>query len=390
MSWRTARLEDVAQILGGGTPSRQEATYFGGGIAWATPTDVTALDGLYISATKESVTEAGLKSSSTKLMPPGAVLLTSRATIGYTAVATVPICTNQGFVNFVCGDALQPEFLAYWLRTQKDKMLQYAGGTTFKEIARGTLRKFEISFPPLAEQRRIVDLLSRAEGILRLRREAQAKTQAIIPALFLDMFGDPAMNPKGWPVHPLGDLLAESPTLGTMAKPSPTAARWLDLRVANIQDGQLTLRDKRWLDLEPNQIERFALRDGDLLLARAIGSLDHLGKAVIVHPTGPWTFDSHLMRIRVNRGMLLPEYLKSLLESKSGRTEFLKHTRHSAVQYNINGKEIRRLTIPVPPIDMQINFQERRRVVLGLAFQQVIALKKSQAIFEGLLDSTLN
>lgn len=287
---------------------------------------------------------------------------------------------------------LDRRYLAFFLRNTQTvaRISEKTSGARMPRANMGFVLGMKLPLPPLTEQRRIVDLLSRAEGILRLRREAQAKTQAIIPALFLDMFGDPAMNPKGWPVHPLGDLLAESPTLGTMAKPSPTAARWLDLRVANIQDGQLTLRDKRWLDLEPNQIERFALRDGDLLLARAIGSLDHLGKAVIVHPTGPWTFDSHLMRIRVNRGMLLPEYLKSLLESKSGRTEFLKHTRHSAVQYNINGKEIRRLTIPVPPIDMQINFQERRRVVLGLAFQQVIALKKSQAIFEGLLDSTLN
>jgi type I restriction enzyme S subunit len=207
-TWRTARLDEVAEVLGGGTPSRQEPKYFGGSIAWATPTDVTALGGLYISGAKESITEAGLKNSSTKLLPPGAVLLTSRATIGYTAVAKVPICTNQGFVNFICGPHLLPEYLAFWLRTQKDKMVQHAGGTTFKEIARGTLRKFEIPFPNINEQRRIVDLLSRAEGIVRLRHEAKKKAQAIIPALFLDMFGDPATNPKGWPRVVLEEVAA--------------------------------------------------------------------------------------------------------------------------------------------------------------------------------------
>lgn len=110
-------------MLGGGTPSRQESKFFGGGIHWATPTDVTALNGMYISATRESITEEGMRSSSTKLLPAGAVLLTSRATIGFTAVAAAPICTNQGFVNFICGPDLLPEFLAYWLRTQKPKML---------------------------------------------------------------------------------------------------------------------------------------------------------------------------------------------------------------------------------------------------------------------------
>lgn len=279
MQWRTARLEDVAQVLGGGTPSRTEKSYFGGGIAWATPTDITKLDQLYIGETKETVTETGLRNSSTKLMPAGAVLLTSRATIGFTAIAKVPICTNQGFINFVCGPDLVPEYLAYWLRTQKDKMIQHAGGTTFKEIARGTLRKFEIPVPPLPEQRRIVDMLSRAEGIVRLRREAEKKADELIPALFLDLFGDPATNPKGWPVAKVADVLAEPPTLGTMAKSSSSSGKWLDLRVANIQGGQLTLNDKKWLDLPDAQISRFALKNGDVVLARAIGSLDHLGKA---------------------------------------------------------------------------------------------------------------
>ncbi|MEI6318774.1 MAG: restriction endonuclease subunit S [Pseudomonadota bacterium] len=188
--WRTGRLDEVAEILGGGTPSRQIRHYFGGGIAWATPTDVTALDRLYIAHTKETVTEDGLKSSSAKLMPPGCVLLTSRATIGYTAVSQVPICTNQGFVNFICGKDLLPEFLAYWLRTQKEKMLQQAGGTTFKEIARGTLRKFEISYPPLDEQRRIVDLLARSDGIVFRHRTAQQKASELHNALLSQLFSE--------------------------------------------------------------------------------------------------------------------------------------------------------------------------------------------------------
>ena len=127
IGWRTAKLEGVANVLGGGTPSRRQSTYFGGAIPWATPTDVTALDGIYISKAKEAITDEGLQNSSAKLMPAGAVLLTSRATIGYTAVAEVPICTNQGFVNFVSGPDLVPEFLAYWLRTQKTKLIQHAG-----------------------------------------------------------------------------------------------------------------------------------------------------------------------------------------------------------------------------------------------------------------------
>jgi len=247
------------------------------------------------------------------------------------------------------------------------------------------LGSVQIPLLSLTEQRRIVDLLSRAEGIVRLRREAQKKAAEIIPALFLDMFGDPAMNPKGWDVRSLGDLLAEAPVLGTMVKPSTSKAAWLDLRVANIQNGELRLDDKKWLELQPDMIDRFALRAGDVLLARAIGSLDHLGKTVIVEPDGNWTFDSHLMRLRLDQSRILPVFLKAFLESKSGRDEFLKHTRRSAVQFNINGKEIRRLRIPLPPIARQKQFANRCRDVQALSAQQADAFKKAESIFAGLL-----
>lgn len=284
-----------------------------------------------------------------------------------------------------------PEWLRYFVRREafrREAKRNFTGTAGQQRVPTTFLAGAEIPVPPLPEQRHLVDLLSRAEGIVRLRREAQAKARAIIPALFLDMYGDPATNPMGWDVVSLGDVLAEPPCLGTMAKPSSTHSTWLDLRVANIQAGQLHLQDKRWLELPVDQVARFALREGDLLLARAIGSLDHLGKAVIVHPCGNWTFDSHLMRLRVDRARLLPEYLKAFLESTSGREEFLKHTRRSAVQFNINGKEILRISLPLPPLDAQAMFVRRCSAIKAISTQQYEALKKAEATFQSLLART--
>lgn len=386
MSWHTARLEDVAQVLGGGTPSRQEATYFGGGIAWATPTDVTALDGLYISATKERITEAGLKSSSTKLMPPGAVLLTSRATIGYTAVATVPICTNQGFVNFVCGDALLPEFLAYWLRTQKDKMLQYAGGTTFKEIARGTLRKFEISFPPLAEQRRIVDLLCRAEGILRLRREAQAKAQAIIPALFLDMFGDPVTNPKGWPIAPLSDVAEVISGIAKGRKLAPGEGIELPyMRVANVKDGHLDLTEIKTIGIKRSEVEKLLIHPGDLLMTEG-GDPDKLGRAALWSgEIDACVHQNHVFKVRSDRNRILPTYLRSLAGSSYGKAYFLQVAKKTTGIASINKTQLSAFPIVVPPVSLQERFVDRVASMEATIAQQSEAFKRAEATFESML-----
>ena len=282
-----------------------------------------------------------------------------------------------------------PEYLYYFIREKFTLLNSRTRGATIPHLDRELLFGLNLPLPSLNEQRRIVDILSRAEGIVRLRREAQKKAAELIPALFLEMFGDPATNPKGWPVVKLAELLAEPPTLGTMAKPSSNEGRWLDLRVANIQGGQLRLNDKKWLNLPDGQIKRFALRDGDIVLARAIGSLDHLGKAVVVYPGGDWTFDSHLMRVRLDRSRLLPEVFKGFLESSGGREEFLKHTRQSAVQFNINGKELREIQVPLLPLGLQQEYLARVESVRSIQSQQSAASAKAQATFDALLAQML-
>ncbi len=386
MNWRTARLEDVAQVLGGGTPSRTEPAYFGGSIAWATPTDVTALDGLYIAATKEKITEAGLQGSSTKLMPPGAVLLTSRATIGFTAVAKIPICTNQGFVNFVCGDAVLPEFLAYWLRTQRDKMLQHAGGTTFKEIARGTLRKFEIVFPTLGEQRWIVDLLSRAESIVRLRNEAQAKAKAIIPALFLDRFGNPATNPKGWPVAPLSAVAEVISGVAKGRKLAPGEGVELPyMRVANVKDGYLDLSEIKTIEIKRTEVEKLLIQPGDLLMTEG-GDPDKLGRAAL------WSGEieacihqNHVFKVRSNRCRVLPTYLRALAGSGYGKAYFLSVAKKTTGIASINKTQLSAFPVVLPPIGVQEEFAQHVASVESIATQQSLAAAKAEAIFRSIL-----
>ncbi|MFO0872346.1 MAG: restriction endonuclease subunit S [Phycisphaerales bacterium] len=290
-------------------------------------------------------------------------------------------------------ESVLAEWIYYFVRREsfrREAKRNFTGTAGQQRVPASFLHDTLIPVPPLAEQRRIVDLLARAEGIVRLRREAQQKAAELIPAIFIDMFGDPSTNPMQWPAAKLGQLLAEPPVLGTMLKPTATPGSWLDLRVANIQGGELTLTDKKWVELKAGEIDRFALRDGDLLLARAIGSLDHLGKAVVIEQPGAWTFDSHLMRVRCNRSALLPQYLKSFLKSPGGRTEFLKHTRRSAVQFNINGKELRQLSIPLPPIAEQILFASRIRDVESIGRRQVAASARALTTFDAILSKAFS
>ena len=99
----------------------------------------------------------------------------------------------------------------------------------------------------------------------------------------------------------------------------------------------------------------------------------------------PWTFDSHLMRLRLMASRMVPDFFKAFLESKSGREAFLKHTRRSAVQFNINGKEVRQIQIPLPPLPLQNEFVERCRAVAGILSLQGSAADRAEATFQALL-----
>ena len=178
--WKTVKLGEVTEIIKGGTPSRNVEKYFRGNIAWAIPSDITALDSfLYIDDTETHITEEALSNSAARLLPAGTVLLTSRATIGETAIATVPMATNQGFANFICRETLSNVFLAYYLRYIKEKLNDLASGSTFKEVTKGTLLNIEIPLLPLSEQRAIAEALSDVDGLLNALDALIVKKQAI-------------------------------------------------------------------------------------------------------------------------------------------------------------------------------------------------------------------
>ena len=210
--WKTVKLGEVTEIIKGGTPSRNVEKYFRGDIAWAIPSDITALDSfLYIDDTETHITEEALSNSAARLLPAGTVLLTSRATIGETAIATVPMATNQGFANFICCEALLNVFLAYYLRYIKEKLNDLASGSTFKEITKGMLLNIEIPHLPLSEQRAIAEALSDVDGLLNALEALIAKKRAIKQATMQQLLTGKTRLPRfsgKWETKRLGEIVS--------------------------------------------------------------------------------------------------------------------------------------------------------------------------------------
>ncbi|MGI8554424.1 MAG: restriction endonuclease subunit S [Dehalococcoidia bacterium] len=282
-----------------------------------------------------------------------------------------------------------PRFVYYFVRQPSFRLAarqRMQGAAGQQRVPAEFLASYPIPVPPLYEQRRIVEILDKAETLRRKRAEANAKADRILPALFIKMFGDPATNPMGWPEVSMQELFEDSPIYGTMIPPNAANGEWLDLRVANIQNGKLDLSSRKYVDLPVELVPRFRLKDGDLLLARAIGSLDHLGKCFIAYPMAEkWTFDSHLMRVRLRQDRVLPETIVGFLTSTAGRRSFLGNTRRSAVQFNINTKEFGAIRLPLPPIAVQQLFAVRVSELRLLLLQQVESQQRLDSLFDVLL-----
>ena len=186
--WKWAKLGDVCEIVSGSTPKTNVTAYWNGTITWITPTDMGKLTTKYIHSSQRAITQTGYASCSTKLIPAGAVIMSTRAPIGHLGIASVPLCTNQGCKTFVPGADVDTEFLYFSLLTYMEDIQALGSGSTFQEVSKTKLSKFEICLPPLTEQKRIAALLNEQMAYVEtVRMSAREQLDAInaLPAALL-------------------------------------------------------------------------------------------------------------------------------------------------------------------------------------------------------------
>jgi type I restriction enzyme S subunit len=185
--WEGKRLGDLAEIVSGGTPRTTEPSYWNGGIKWCTPTDITGFPGKYLTETGRTLSRAGLDRSGATLLPPGALLLCSRATIGDLKIAGTEVCTNQGFKSLICHPEVSNEFLYYKLLTMKQQMVGRAFGSTFLEISTRNVSALEIMTPSHVEQVAIAAVLSDMDAELEALEARLDKTRALKRAMMQEL-----------------------------------------------------------------------------------------------------------------------------------------------------------------------------------------------------------
>jgi type I restriction enzyme S subunit len=173
--WRVTTFGGVGRVVLGATPATTTPSYWDGDIPWCTPTDVTAIDGPYIARTARRISHAGLNSCAAELLPPGSVVVCTRATIGAAAITAVPMATNQGFKSLVPHEGVDSAFLYYAVCNAHAELVRRGAGSTFAEVSRASFEAIPVPCPSFSEQRVISRAMLLMDAELdALRRMADA------------------------------------------------------------------------------------------------------------------------------------------------------------------------------------------------------------------------
>ena len=189
-NWKKCKLEDVADIVGGGTPSTKNPSYWNGNIPWLTPKDLSGYYARYISCGERNISDEGLNNSSAILLPTSSVLLTSRAPIGYVAIARNAIATNQGFKSLILKKGQYPLFYYYLLKANVEYIQHMGSGSTFKEVSGKVVKELEFFIPEYEEQKRIAEILGAFDDKIELLQKQNKTLENMAKALFKCWFVD--------------------------------------------------------------------------------------------------------------------------------------------------------------------------------------------------------
>ena len=404
-NWKKIELGEIASIIGGGTPSSKIDDYWEGDIPWITPKDLSNHPYKLISRGSRNITQLGLEKSSARLMPAGTLLISSRAPIGYTAIAKNELCTSQGFKSLILKDGYSSDFFYYLIKGNISKLEAVSSGSTFKEISGSTLKKISFIVPPLPEQKAIAHILGSLDDKIELNRQMNETLEAMAQALFKSWFVDfdPVIDnalaagnaipdefieraeqrkgiekednseiqslfpdefefteemgwiPKGWEISTLGQESDFSN--GYAFKSKELTAESKDafhvFKMGHIKRGGGFNYDgtKSYFPIEAaKDLERYLLKKGDLLMAMTDmkSSMALLGHTALMPEDDKFLVNQRVGRLSVKEDATLNYpyiYIYSNLDTTIGE---LRSRANSGVQVNLSTAEIKATNILVP------------------------------------------
>lgn len=391
MSWPIVELGDISYLITKGTtPTTLGLEFAEIGVPFIRVQNLVDgavsldVDPLYIS----NDTHKKLKRS---IIYPNDILVSIAGTIGRTAVVsseTAEMNCNQAVAIIRLKELINKKFFFHWM-SSKDALGQIMNSKvtgTISNISLSQVGMLKIPLPPLQEQKRIAAILDQADALRRLRQRAIDRFNTLGQAIFYEMFGDPIFNPMNWKEGvSLGDAseIISGITKGRKIGGQPTREVPY-LSVINVQDRKLVLEPLKTINATNKEIEKYRLKKNDILLTEG-GDPDKLGRGTIwSDELAECIHQNHIFRVRLAGDYLRPVFLNWLIGSSRGKQYFLRSAKQTTGIASINMTQLKGFPLFLPPIEIQISFEEKIDALRITGDRMICAQSKTEAIFSSL------
>lgn len=352
--WQRKAIGDVCDVVNGGTPKTGVKDYWDGEHQWITPAEMGKRVTPYIGQTERAISDAGMQSSSARLLPEQSVILSSRAPIGHLVINTVPMATNQGCKGLVPRNGIDTKYLYYYLASIVPLLNDLGTGATFKELSGGKLKEVPVPIAPHPEQHRIVAILDEAfDGIATAKANTEKNIQnarALFESHLQSVFTE---RGEGWVEAALGEVCGFEN--GDRGKNYPNRNEYVEsgvpwINTGHIQpDGTLSESNMNFITEEKfKSLRSGKIQAGDLVYCLRGATL---GKTALVEPLTVGAVASSLVILRP-RNMLDSRFLYHYLSSPIVR-ESIKTYENGAAQPNLGAKNVAKFKINLPSVAAQ-------------------------------------
>jgi type I restriction enzyme, S subunit len=372
-------LDDVVEIIGGGTPSRDNPEYYNGSIPWFTVKDFG--ENLFLTRSQEAITEKGLRKSASNLIPKGNVILVTRMAVGKVAINKIDIAINQDLKALKCKPSLDPKYLLFFLLSQKETLESQADGATVKGITLDSVKELKIPLPPLEEQKRIARIAGKCDRLRRTRRYTQQLSETYLQSVFLEMFGDPVKNPKKWQLITLDDVLLSAKD-GPHVSPTYADSGIPFLSTRNIRPGKVIWEDLKFISHEDAAIfwKKDKPKKGDILYTKG-GTTGYAKVIDFDREIAVWV---HVAILKVKQDLIDPLWLENMLNSNYCYKQSQELT-FGIVNRDLGLQRMPKIKMYLPPLPLQEKFTQIVQCFERLRAQQRESDRQAEHLFQSIL-----
>ena len=378
------KLGEICEIVSGSTPKTSIKEYWDGDVKWITPAELTD-DSYIIYDSARKLTELGVKKTGLSPFPAGTVILSSRAPIGKVAIAGCEMYCNQGFKNLICSEKINNKYLYWFLKGNTEFLNSLGRGATFKEISKGIVSNIEINVPDLTDQEKAVCNLEKLSEIIKLRKKELNALNDPIRARFVEMFGDPKINEKGWQEGVISDYFVvkggKRIPKGMGYSEEVTAHPYL--RTTDMKDETILDNDIHYIDEDVfQQIKRYTVQNGDIYLTNVGVNLGAAGVIPEKYDGANLTENAVKLVPKTDlfRGIFIANYINS-----PGIQDYIRERKMAVGVPKLAIFRIETMPLIVPPLEVQDAFADFSVQVDKSKVAVQKSLDETQLLFNSLM-----